>query len=227
MATKQFYNLETSFYSEYTNDALTPEENNALFYKWHTDGDSSVRNTIICKNIKLVVYIANRYIPLDNSIDMEDIIQTGIVGLIRAVDSYDPDRGYAFSTYAAKCINNELSMLWRKYKFTKLILSLEEQISSESDEDGLRLMDTIEDPESNFTQDIEDQSIAALIDQHLDDLPDKKKNIICMLYGLRGCERHTQTELSIMLNCTRSNISRINKSCIAYLRDKLIDDLFK
>lgn len=228
MTTDRFYNIDASCYSEYAANPLSSEENTELFYKWRTEGDPSVRDEIICRNLKLVVSIANKYVSLDNALDMDDIVQTGIIGLIRAVDSYNPDRGYAFSTYAAKCIRNTLNMLWRKYKYTKIILSLDELLESDSDDGyNLTLVDAIEDPRSNFTQDIENQCIVTLLDQYLDDLPDRSKVIFCMLYGLRGYEQHKQREVAKMLNCTTSNISRANTSSIKYLRDKLIDDLFK
>lgn len=109
----------------YSIKPLTKDENQDLFIQWHVNNDESARDKIILGNIRFAISISLKYISIDLAYDSDDLLQIAIIGLIKAVDSYDYNRGYSFSTYSGKIIANQLNMLWRRFKYLPLILSLD------------------------------------------------------------------------------------------------------
>lgn len=191
-------------YKDYIKKPLTAEENIELFKKWHDENDPTARETIILGNLKLVFACAKKYIPLDAAYTNDDIISVGTIGLIRAVDTYDYHKEYAFSSYAYKVIGNELIRLYKKYLQEKLVSSLDIAISSvsnqnDADEDAT-LLDTLVDPAANFedqlTKDSEVVALVELVRDRVDKLTRTQQEVVSMYFGLDGKPQMTVREIA-------------------------------
>ena len=180
-----------------------------------SDGNDEARNILIERNLRLVAHVAKKYNT--SRADQDDLISIGTVGLIKAIDSFKPDKGTRLATYAAKCVENEILMHFRSMKKSAHDISLEDPIDSDSEGNPLTLMDIICTPDciaDDLDLKIKSEKLRGLVIG----IPDpREKAIIVMRYGLDGNEPLTQREIASMMNISRSYVSRIEKRALERL----------
>lgn len=179
-------------------------------------GDYHARQKLIEHNLRLVAHIAKKYYADEN--DRDDLVSIGTVGLIKAVDSFDPTKGIRLSSYASRCIENEILMFFRSAKKTAQDVSLNDPIDTDKDGNTLTLIDVIAD-KSDIADEIDTKIKVEKLRVILPVcLTERERLIIEMRYGLCGREELTQREIAKKLNISRSYVSRIEKSALEKLR---------
>lgn len=182
-------------------------------------GDPEARNTLIEHNLRLVAHIVKKYYA--QSVDQDDLISIGTIGLIKGISSFDPAKGARLATYAARCIENEILMQFRAQKKTSQDISVNEPIDTDSEGNPLTLMDIIS-TEDEIVEDIYKITMLKKLSTEVGRIKDpREKSIIMMRYGLDGMRPMTQLEVSKKLNISRSYVSRIEKKALKELRKAL------
>ncbi|HIX15335.1 MAG TPA: RNA polymerase sporulation sigma factor SigK [Candidatus Hungatella pullicola] len=195
---------------------LTAREEQECLERYQA-GDQEARATLIERNMRLVAHVAKKYQNTDY--DTEDLLSVGTIGLIKAVNTFHPDRGSRLSTYAAKCVENEILMLLRASKKYSREVSLFEPIGIDKDGETVSLVDVIEmENKETLEMMILDQDIRELYQAFESCLKETEQTVISMRYGLYGKKSHTQREIADVLGISRSYVSRIEKKAIEKLR---------
>lgn len=176
------------------------------------------KEILIEHNLRLVAHIAKKYQNVDE--DMEDLISIGTIGLIKAISSFDAGKG-KLSTYASRCIDNELLMLLRSKKKSSREVSLFEPIGTDKEGNEINLLDIIEHEQEDVTEQMalcdNIKKMAGLLDKVL---TDREREIIFLRYGLVTGKEVTQREIGDMLHISRSYVSRIEKKALQKLREE-------
>ena len=195
---------------------LTAEEEAAAF-EAKARGDDSAREKLILHNLRLVSHIVRKY--YGTAKNQEDLVSIGSIGLVKAVDTFDPKNGTRFATYAAKCIQNEILMYFRSQKKLSAEVSIHETIDVDRDGNPLTYMDVIA-TEDNVAEET-DAKIKALMVRRLVNsvLDEREREIILLRYGMNGNKPHTQREVAELLGISRSYVSRIEKAALETLRE--------
>ena len=195
---------------------LKAEEEREYLQRW-AQGDLEARNKLVEHNLRLVAHIAKKYQNVDE--DMEDLISIGTIGLIKAISSFDAVRG-KLSTYASRCIDNELLMLLRSRKKTAKEVSLYDPIGTDKEGNEINLLDVIEQEQTDVTDQMElcenTGRLRILLSTVLNE---REREIIYLRYGLLNGEEVTQREIGEMLHISRSYVSRIEKRALLKLRE--------
>ena len=195
--------------------ALSSQEETDLLLK-SQNNDIAARNKLIEHNLSLVAHIVKKYYT--TGCDQDDLISIGTIGLIKAVTTFNSDKGIKLATYAARCIENEILMHFRNIKKTAQDVYISEPIDTDKDGNALTLIDVIAD-DSDISEIIDTkiklEKLKVILSGALDE---REKQIIDMRYGLNGCEELTQREIAKKLNISRSYVSRIEKSALEKLR---------
>lgn len=195
---------------------LTMEEEKYYLEKYQM-GDPRARDVLIERNLRLVAHVVKKYQSLDE--DLDDLISIGTIGLIKAVSTFDSKKATRLSTYAARCIDNELLMMLRSKKKHSKEVSLYDPIGTDREGNEISLLDIIESPPLDVVELYSTNQNIQLLSRLLDScLSDKEYQVICLRYGLFGKEEHTQKEIAKRLNISRSYVSRIEKNAILKLR---------
>lgn len=185
--------------------------------------DESIKATLIERNIRLVIYIARKF---DNTgICIEDLVSIGSIGLIKAVNTFDVDKKIKLATYASKCIENEILMYLRKTSKTKYEISFDEPLNTDADGNELRLSDIMGTDADIIFKYLEEEIDRDLLDEAVETLNDREKQIMELRFGLRGKEERTQKEVADYLNISQSYISRLEKRIVERL-EKEISKMF-
>ena len=175
------------------------------------------KGILVERNLRLVAHIAKKYQNVDE--DMEDLISIGTIGLIKAIDSFDAGKG-KLSTYASRCIDNELLMLLRAKKKTSREVSLYEPIGTDREGNEISLLDVIEQEQVDVIDRMEvEDKLHRLNDLITDRLSDREREIILMRYGLLSGQEITQREIGHRLGISRSYVSRIEKRALEKLKE--------
>ncbi len=198
---------------------LSQEEEMKAFKLMH-EGDEEARQRLILHNLRLVSHIIRKYYSA--SPDSEDLISIGVIGLVKAVDTFKVESGTKFATYAARCIQNEVLMSFRAQKKRSGEISINETIDVDKDGNPLTYMDIISTSE-DLSEDLDRKTqIERAIKMIKNRLDERERQIIVMRYGLLGLKRsYTQKEIAERLNISRSYVSRIEKSALDKLRNAL------
>ena len=176
--------------------------------------DTAAREKLIRHNLRLVAHIVKKYYALPG--DQDDLVSIGTIGLMKAVDTFDPTRRARFSTYASRCIENEIRMQFRRDRKTGGTVSLQEALEADGDS-ALTLADVLQD--SFCMEDIcETQDDIRRVRQLLDTLPARERQILLLRYGLAGQPPLTQLETARLLGISRSYISRLETHALDLLR---------
>jgi RNA polymerase sporulation-specific sigma factor len=178
-------------------------------------GDESARDTIIQHNLRLVAHIAKKYYAAP--CDQDDLISIGTIGLIKAVNTFDSTRQARFSTYASKCIENELRMQFRRERKSAATVSLQETLETAKDESALTLSDVLQDGFC-MEEDCERQDEAAHLRALIDGLTARERQIILLRYGMAGQPPLTQLETAQLLQISRSYVSRLESKALDRLK---------
>ena len=197
---------------------LSPEEERKLTQRL-TEQDSEARSTLIEHNLRLVVYIAKRFDS--GSANVEDLISIGTIGLIKAVNTFDPSKNIKLATYASRCIENEILMYLRRTGKTKSEISFDEPLNVDWDGNELLLSDILGTEEDVIFGGIEEEVNRDLLNRALRKLDQREKRIVEMRFGLiSGCEM-TQKEVADYMGISQSYISRLEKKIISRLRREI------
>lgn len=197
---------------------LTAEEEAYLISRF-TEGGEKIRRALIEHNLRLVVYIAKRF---DNTgINIEDLISIGTIGLIKAINTFKPDKGIKLATYASRCIENEILMHLRKTAPQRSEISIDEPLNTDWDGNELLLSDVLGTEADIIMRPAEDEADRQLLRIALDRLSKRERDIIVMRFGLDGAKERTQKEVADMMGISQSYISRLEKKIILRLRREM------
>ena len=184
---------------------LSPEEEKYYLARYK-EGDTAARNMLIEHNLRLVAHIAKKYQAPEN--DNDDLISIGIIGLIKAVMTFDSEKNNKLATYAARCIENELLMMLRSRKKLTREVSMYEKIGIDQEGRELRLMDVLESEPVDVLENLETQKNVTHLRSCIKNvLNERELLIICKRYGLCGMEEKTQREIAASLGISRSYVS--------------------
>ena len=198
---------------------LSPAEESYYLQKAKA-GDLSARNILVEYNLRLVAHIVKKYQTGNRS--TEDLISIGTIGLIKAINTYDTDKGSKLVTYASRCIENELLMRLRQERKEVREISLYEPIGTDREGNEISLMDVIRiDEEDVLLNVITSESLRNIDDLFTEVLDDREQQVIALRYGLYDNQELTQKEISNLLHISRSYVSRIEKKALLKLRSAL------
>ena len=187
----------------------------------YKEGDREAREVLIHRNMRLVAHIVKKYQGTDY--ETEDLLSVGAIGLIKAVDTFNPDKGSRLGTYAAKCVENEILMLFRAGKKYSKEVSIYEPIGTDKDGETVSLMDVLEqEGKEALEQVILNQDVRNLYESIEKNLNDTEKTVIRMRYGLFDSNEYTQREVAKVLGISRSYVSRIEKKAMEKLKEALL-----
>lgn len=194
---------------------LTREEEERLLKKL-PEGDETARSMLIERNLRLVVYIARKF--ENTGINIEDLISIGTIGLIKAVNTFNPERKIKLATYASRCIENEILMYLRRNNKVRAEVSFDEPLNIDWDGNELLLSDVLGTEDDIITRDLEAQVDRKILMKALHTLSDREKQIMELRFGLNGGEGKTQKDVADMLGISQSYISRLEKRIFKRLR---------
>lgn len=197
---------------------LTREEEEILIGKIE-DGREEVRSTLIERNLRLVVYIAKKF--ENTGVNIEDLISVGTIGLIKAVNTFKPDKKIKLATYASRCIENEILMYLRRNSKIKAEISFYEPLNIDWDGNELLLSDILGTENDTVYNLIEDEVDKQLLFTALKNLNEREKEIVKLRFGLFGTREKTQKEVADMLGISQSYISRLEKKIINRLKKEI------
>ena len=198
---------------------LTRDEEDDLINKLLIGNDDDIRTVLIERNLRLVVYIAKKF--ENTGIMVEDLISVGTIGLIKAVNTFNPDKKIKLATYASKCIENEILMYLRRTNKVKGEISFYEPLNTDWDGNELLLSDILGSDENNVFEFIEEEVDKTLLVIAMDSLNNREHEIISLRFGLNGCLEKTQKEVADLLGISQSYISRLEKRIIKKLKKEI------
>lgn len=197
---------------------LSPEEE-ADAMRRLSEGDNEVKSVLIEHNLRLVVYIARKF---DNTgVDTEDLVSVGTIGLIKAVNSFVPEKNIKLATYASRCIENEILMYLRRIVRLRLEVSLDEPLNVDFDGNELLMSDVLGTDPDLVSKNIENTVEKQLLWEAINKLSQREKTIMEMRFGLTGTEEKTQKEVADMMGISQSYISRLEKKIILRLKKEI------
>ncbi|MDD6137447.1 MAG: RNA polymerase sporulation sigma factor SigK [Lachnospiraceae bacterium] len=195
-------------------------EEEAYYFSRFKEGDLNARNTLIEYNLRLVAHIVKKY--QTGNRNTEDLISIGTIGLIKAINTYDTNKGSRLVTYASRCIENELLMRLRQERKETREVSLYEPIGTDKEGNEISLIDIIRIDEESVLHDIiVSDHIRHIADLFFSELDAREQLIIAMRYGLFDQSEYTQQTIAKKLNISRSYVSRIEKKALQKLRNAL------
>ncbi|KUK35968.1 MAG: polymerase sporulation-specific sigma factor [Thermacetogenium sp.] len=197
---------------------LTSAEEMTLINKLET-GDINVRNALIERNLRLVVYIARKF--ENTGIGIEDLVSIGTIGLIKAVNTFNPQRKIKLATYASRCIENEILMHLRRNNRTKAEVSFDEPLNIDWDGNELLLSDVLGTDNDVIYRHLEEEVDRNLLHTAVSKLSPRERKIMELRFGLRGAREKTQKEVADLLGISQSYISRLEKRIIRRLRKEI------
>ncbi len=184
--------------------------------------DKEAKSMLIEHNLRLVVYIAKKF---DNTgIGVEDLISIGTIGLIKAINTYNPDKNIKLATYASRCIENEILMYLRRNSKTKMEVSIDEPLNVDWDGNELLLSDVLGTDEDIIYKNMENEAERKMLNKAIAKLNDREKTIVCLRFGIntRDGEEMTQKEVADLLGISQSYISRLEKKIIKRLKREMV-----
>lgn len=199
---------------------LTPEEENALMEKLGGDDDNTIKAVLIERNLRLVVYIARKF--ENTGINVEDLISIGTIGLIKAINTFNPEKKIKLATYASRCIENEILMYLRRNSRIRLEVSIDEPLNVDWEGNELLLSDILGTDNDVIYKDIENEVDRELLKKAMNKLSKREKKIVSLRFGVMGDgEEKTQKEVADMLGISQSYISRLEKKIISRLKKEI------
>lgn len=207
--------------SEVLPPPLSPDKESEMIHSLVTEEDSNARAVLIEHNLRLVVYIAKKF---DNTgVGVEDLISIGTIGLIKSVNTYNPEKNIKLATYASRCIENEILMYLRRNNKTKLEVSIDEPLNVDWDGNELLLSDILGTDEDVIYRDLENEVERKLLGKAIEKLSEREKLIINLRFGLnnRNGEEMTQKEVAALLGISQSYISRLEKKIMKRLEKEI------
>ncbi len=198
---------------------LTPEEELELVARLPQD-DGTVRSILIERNLRLVVFIAKKF--ENTAVGIEDLISIGTIGLIKAVNTFNPDKKIKLATYASRCIENEVLMYLRHTSRLKYEVSLDEPLKTDWDGNKLLLSDVLGTESDLVSRGMEEDAEKQLLGSALSRLTPREQRIMRMRFGLGGGREMTQKEVADQLGISQSYISRLEKRILSRLQNEMV-----
>ena len=214
-----FYPLVGAISNQAFPNPLTPEEEE-FYLRQMADGDTDARHKLIEHNLRLVAHIVKKY--ENQTDDKEDLISIGTIGLIKAIDSFSLDKGTKLATYAARCIDNEILMLFRSTKKMRNDVSLYDPIGFDKEGNEICLIDVVKDEGKDLNDIIIQQLAIERIERNLEILNSRERDVIARRFGLDGRIEETQQEIAHSYGISRSYVSRIEKRALMKLYREFI-----
>lgn len=206
-------------------DPLSDEEEEDCINKM-INGDNEARNKLIEHNLRLVAHIVKKFDNKD--VDTDDLISIGTIGLIKGIDTYKNNKQTKITTYAARCIQNEILMHFRSNKKIGITVSLNDAIGHDKEGNEINLIDVIKDNKTDLFKELDLKNNIELLNKYLKLLNDREKDIIVKRYGLYNTKEMTQKEIAKSMKISRSYVSRIEKRALTkmlteFIKNKNID----
>jgi RNA polymerase sporulation-specific sigma factor len=195
---------------------LSQQEEQHYIKLWQA-GDPTARNVLIERNLRLVAHVIKKFSCSEE--DLEDLLSIGTIGLIKAVNTYNPDRAGRLATYAGKCIENEILMFFRSRKKLSKEVSIYDPIGIDKEGNEMNLIDVIEAQEEDVVGQLQLLEDVSKLSTYMKEvLTPREYEILILRYGLRGGEEVTQREIARKAGISRSYVSRIEKRALGKLR---------
>ena len=201
---------------------LEPQEEAACIEALVCEENETARNKLVEHNLRLVVYIAKKF---DNTgVGVEDLISIGTIGLMKAINTFNPGKNIKLATYASRCIENEILMYLRRNNKTKLEVSIDEPLNVDWDGDELLLSDILGTSEDVIYRDLEREVDCKLLRKALETLSDREQTIIRLRFGIDNQQEKelTQKEVADLLGISQSYISRLEKKIMKRLKKEIL-----
>lgn len=203
--------------SEVLPPPLSSEEERDLIDKLKDEKEAvKARKKLVERNLRLVVYIAKKYEK--TGVGIEDIISIGAIGLMKAINTFNPTKNIKLATYASKCIENEILMFLRRNNRIKTEISIDEPLNVDSDGNEMLLSDILGGEDDSVSKHIEDEVDIALLREAITKLTPREKYIMELRFGFVTGEEKTQKDVADLLNISQSYISRLEKKIISRLK---------
>lgn len=194
------------------------EKQEKIYLKRAANGDKEARNMLVEHNLRLVAHIIKKYYGMQS--EQDDLVSIGTIGLIKAVDTYDMNKNIRLSSYASRCIENEILMHFRNAKKSAQDISLNETIDTDKDGNPLTLLDIMA-VDDNIIDTLDLKFNSRKLGQYInEELDEREKKIIILRYGLDGNEPMTQKNVAKLLNISRSYVSRIETRALKILKKR-------
>ena len=201
---------------------LDAKEEAEMIARLGTEGEKEARSLLIEHNLRLVVYIAKKF---DNTcVGVEDLISIGTIGLIKAINTFNPEKNIKLATYASRCIGNEILMYLRRNNKTRMEVSIDEPLNVDWDGNELLLSDILGTDEDVIYRDIEDETEKSLLKYAISRLSPRERKIVELRYGLKDVDGNemTQKEVADLLGISQSYISRLEKKIMKRLKKEIV-----
>ena len=208
---KELFVFTASYSNNVFLDPLSEEEEKEMLQRMK-ENDNEARNTLIEHNLRLVAHIVKKFDY--KSVDQDDLISIGTIGLIKGVDTFQKSHGTKLTTYCAKCIENEILMYFRSNNKTNKNISLNESIGFDKEGNEINIIDILKMPSPDYINDISEKDNIKLLKQYFNVLTDREKEIIMKRYGLGNYEEKTQKDIAKEYKISRSYVSRIEKRAL-------------
>ena len=218
---KSLFMFTGSYSNNVFYDPLSSEEEEK-YIKLLQMGDKDARNKLIEHNLRLVAHIVKKFDS--RSVDQDDLISIGTIGLIKGIDSYSASHGTKITTYCARCIENEILMYFRSNNKNEKNISLNEPIGFDKDGNEITIMDVLKLPSCDFIDDIQTKDNIKLLKKYINVLSAREKEIIIKRYGLNNEEELTQKAIAKKLKISRSYVSRIEKRALTKIFREFLKD---
>lgn len=207
-----------------SNNNLFPEslsaEEEKMYVKKMREGDQDAKNILIEHNLRLVAHVCKKY--NNTNVDQDDLISIGSIGLIKGINSYNPEKSIKLSTYISKCIDNEILMYLRSNKKTNSEVYLEDPIGKDKDDNTVRLGEVLENNDKPIEEEVDlKMKISKLYEKIKKVLKNRERTIIELRFGLNGKEPKTQKEIAKDMGISRSYVSRIETKAIGKLAKEI------
>lgn len=201
---------------------LDTKEEADMIARLGTEGEKEARSLLIEHNLRLVVYIAKKF---DNTcVGVEDLISIGTIGLIKAINTFNPEKNIKLATYASRCIENEILMYLRRNNKTRMEVSIDEPLNVDWDGNELLLSDILGTDEDIIYRDLEDETEKSLLNHAISCLNPRERKIVELRYGLKDADGNemTQKEVADLLGISQSYISRLEKKIMKRLKKEIV-----
>ena len=206
---------------------LKKSEEEEYLRRYKEEGDKSAREVLITRNLRLVPHIVKKFVGT-TTVEADDMISVGSIGLIKAIDSFDHTRGIKLATFASRCIENEILMLIRVNKKHKENVSLDAPVANSESGEDLLIMDMIADDREDIDEKVNTNFVYDKIQNIIDKkLTKREKEIVEKRFGLHGGKVLTQKEIAKQIGISRSYISRIEKKSVETIKQNLDKNLFE